>query len=171
MSRWGATTASARRGRGETAPEPLKILAVEDSASARKVFQTVLLRLGVSLLNVRLAADAAEAQKLYRQWQPDVIFLDVELRTPPGRAAPAPTDGTKGEAAVPVDGDGLAQWLLERDPDLHLVVVTAYDRDHPRVRALLERGVADVIVKPVQASRVQAILDRFSADRTPRRTG
>ena len=169
MSRWGATSASGRRGRAENAPEPLKILAVEDSASARKVFQTVLIRLGVSLLNVRLAADAAEAQRLYRQWQPDLIFVDVELRPPPGAVPPAPTAGGNGEGAVPVDGDGLAQWLLARDPDLKLVVVTAYDRDHPRVKALLAHGVADVIVKPVQASRVQAILDRFSADRSPRR--
>lgn len=166
MSRWGSVSSSARRSRGELAPEPVKILAVEDSASARKVFQTVLLRLGVSLHDVRLAASAAEAVQLYQQWQPDLIFIDVELRTPSGRPAPAPTDGA---SSVPVDGDGLADWLLRRDPELRLVVVTAFDRDHPRVRALLKRGVSDVIVKPVLASRVQEILQRYSAEAGPSR--
>lgn len=166
MSRWGSVSSSGRRSRGELAPEPVKILAVEDSASARKVFQTVLLRLGVSLHDVRLAASAAEAVQLYQQWQPDLVFIDVELRTPPGRTSPAPTDGA---SSVPVDGDGLADWLLRRDPELRLVVVTAFDRDHPRVRALLKRGVSDVIVKPVLASRVQEILQRFSAEAGPAR--
>lgn len=165
MSRWGSI--SARRGRSDVASEPVRILAVEDSASARKVFQTVLLRLGVSLHDVRLASSAAEAVQLYQQWQPDLIFLDVELRPPVVRSAPP--DGEGAPPALPVDGDGLADWLLRRDPELHLVVVTAYDRDHPRVRALLKRGVADVIVKPVLASRVQEILQRFSTEPGPAR--
>ncbi|HZY92840.1 MAG TPA: response regulator [Thermoplasmata archaeon] len=165
MSRWGPLSTSGRRSRGEAAPASLKILAVEDSASARKVFQTVLIRLGVPLHDVRLAADAAEAQQLFQQWQPDLVFVDVELRSSAGRPPPAPSEGGNGGKAGPIDGDGLAQWLLERDPDLRLVVVTAYDRDHPRVRALLAHGVADVIVKPVMASQVQAILQRISAER------
>lgn len=172
MSRWGTTSSAGRRGRAEPAPEPLRILAVEDSASARKVFQTVLVRLGVELHDVRLAASADEAQQLFQQWRPNLVFVDVELRPPPGAAAPAPRAGSKAAGSpVPVDGDGLTQWLLERDPELSVVVVTAYDRDHPRVKALVERGVTDVIVKPVVASRVQSILQRVAEERVRGRAG
>lgn len=161
------TTWGARRRTDPDAPSPLKILAVEDSASARKVLQGVLMRLGVELQNLRLASDSVEALKVFSQWQPDVVFLDVELRSsgvpPPGGPTP------NGHPGAPVDGDELARLLLERSPDLRLVVVTAYDRDHPRVAALVKTGASDVIVKPVLASRVQEVLTALS--KTPARPG
>ncbi|HEV2165728.1 MAG TPA: response regulator [Thermoplasmata archaeon] len=153
-----------RNSRDDEEAGPLKILAVEDSPSARKVLQGVLLRLGVALQDLRLASDSVEAMRVFSQWQPDLVFLDVELH--PSAARPGPDGGAapKGDAPPPVDGDELARRLLERAPKLHLVVVTAYDRDHPRVKALLKSGAADVIVKPVLAARVEEILNRFSRD-------
>lgn len=145
----------------------LRILAVEDSPSARKVFQGVLTRLGVSLRDLRLASNSQEALQLFTQWRPDLVFVDVELsggRYRPPPAAGAPADGHP----VEMDGDELAKQMLARNPDLNLVVVTAYDRDNPRVKALLTTGAADVIVKPVLAARVQEILTRFTA--TPKRS-
>ncbi|HEV2520234.1 MAG TPA: hypothetical protein VGX00_06400 [Thermoplasmata archaeon] len=142
----------------------LKILAVEDSPSARKVLQGVLLRLGVALQDLRLASDSVEAMRVFSQWQPDLVFVDVELHPSPIRAAPDGIGGAKGDPNVPVDGDELARRLLDRAPNLHLVVVTAFDQDHPRVKALLKGGAAEVIVKPVLASRVEEILMRFSKD-------
>jgi CheY-like chemotaxis protein len=157
------------RHRAEREGNALKILAVEDSPSARKVFQGVLLRLGVSLRDLRLASNSSEALQLFSQWRPDLVFIDVELRTSalrPSATPPPPTDGV----SAPMDGDELARHLLERNPRLHLVVVTAFDRDNPRVKALLKNGAADVVVKPVLASRIQEILTRFaSADKGPER--
>lgn len=143
----------------------MRILAVEDSASARKVFQGVLTRLGVSLRDLRLASNSQEALQLFAQWRPHLVFVDVELSGGRYRpAAGAPADGSTAE----MDGDELAKQMLARNPDLNLVVVTAYDRDNPRVKALLTTGAADVIVKPVLAARVQEILTRFTA--SPKRS-
>jgi CheY-like chemotaxis protein len=142
----------------------LRILAVDDSASARKIFQGVLLRLGVGLPDLRFAADAAEALLVFTQWHPDLVFVDIELRAqPPGPKSLLKTPAEAGPAGSPgyVDGDALTAQMLERNPRLQVVVVTACDPDHPRVRALMARGAIDVIVKPVLAGRVQEVLERF----------
>ncbi|HEV2316098.1 MAG TPA: response regulator [Thermoplasmata archaeon] len=144
--------------------EGLRILAIDDSASARKVFQGVLTRLGVTLPDLRFASSAPEALQLFTQWRPDLVFVDIDLRTSPARPAAttapatpvAPPSGGMGE----VDGDELAKVLLQRNPHLRLVVVTAYDSDHPRVKSLLAQGASEVIVKPVMASRVQEVLQK-----------
>jgi CheY-like chemotaxis protein len=146
----------------------LRILAVEDSASARKLFQGLLLRLGVGLPDLRFAANSAEALQLYTQWRPDLVFVDIELRNaPPAQpvTTAAPAAANAPAAPAPVDGDELARQLLERNPRLNLVVVTVFDRDNPRVKALVQRGAADVIVKPVLAARVQEVLERFAGPR------
>ncbi len=150
-------------GRGDRDAASLRILAVEDSPSARKLFQGLLLRLGVGLPDLRFASNSSEALQLFTQWRPDLVFIDVELRaqqaarpTTLGASPPEPNP------PAPVDGDELARQLLDRNPRLNLVVVTAFDRDNPRVKALVQRGAADVIVKPVLAARVQEVLERFS---------
>ena len=167
MSSGAGAAAMAARMRGERENARLKILAVEDSPSARKVFQAVLLRLGVSLQDLRLASSSTEAFQLFSDWRPDLVFVDVELRRSPARPSSAPVSPERAES-VPMDGDELAKHLLAKEPELKLVVVTAYDRDNPRVKALLKIGAADVIVKPVLASRVQEILNRFSPSKDSR---
>ncbi|MCI4345292.1 MAG: response regulator [Thermoplasmata archaeon] len=142
-------------------PGGLRILAVDDSASACKLFQAVLLRLGVARPDLRFASSSTEALQLFTQWRPDLVFVDIEL----GAAARArlPDGGPAGSGKVgAVDGDDLARQMLQRDPQLKLVVVTAFDRDHPRVQALLSGGAADVIVKPLLASRVKSVLDKLA---------
>jgi CheY-like chemotaxis protein len=157
----GQRTNMMRETAGAEAPK-LRILAVEDSPSARKVFQGVLLRLGVALPDLRLASNAPEALQLFTTWRPDLVFVDIDLN------ASGPPPGTSKEsAAAYVDGDELARQLLDRNPRLNLVVVTAYDPDTPRVKALVQKGAADVIVKPVLAARVQQVLSRFSAPGHP----
>lgn len=137
-----------------------RILAVDDSPSARKVFHEVLVGLGVSTDDLRLAANAAEGLQIVREWGPDIIFLDVELRAPEA-AAPA-RKGASGDGAM--NGDELGRFLLRAQPRPHVVVVTALDRDDRKVRALLADGAADVIVKPVRAARVDEVLRALGAN-------
>lgn len=140
----------------ETA-EPLRILAIDDSASARKVFQEVLLLLGVSSPNLRLAADGAEGLRCAAEWDPDVVFLDVELHPVLGMAAHPPSS-----PAPELNGVEVGRQLLggpNRRPKV--VVVTALDRDEPRVRALVREGASDVIMKPIRAQRVDEVLRKL----------
>jgi CheY-like chemotaxis protein len=132
----------------------MRILAVEDSASARKVLQGVLTGLGVDVADVRLASDAAEAMRVATEWSPEVVFLDMDLQGPADGAADPP-------GAAVTSGDGLGRAILRRSPRTPVVMVTALDRDDPRVKALLKDGAADVIMKPVRAARVQEVLQRL----------
>jgi CheY-like chemotaxis protein len=138
-----------------------KILAVENSASAQRLMQAVLLKLGVALPDLRLASSSSEAMQLFTSWRPDVVFIDLDL----GSAYPRPAEtGTNGKD---VDGDELARQLLSRNPRLNVVVVTAYDRDHPRVKAILADGARDVIMKPLRAQRIQEALTLCATPRVP----
>lgn len=144
----------------------IKILAVEDSASARELLQAILLRLGVGLPNLRLASNSTEALRILSEWAPDLVFVDVDLSF----AAADPWGAPEGAPPPALDGDDLVRVMFERNPRLQVVLVTAYDRDIPRVKNLLSKGVADIIVKPVLAARVKEILDRFSPHLTAAKT-
>jgi CheY-like chemotaxis protein len=138
---------------GGGATRGMRFLAVEDSASARKVFQGVLFGLGIGPENLRLASDAAAGLSIANEWQPDVVFLDMELWGPD-----PPGDGI---AAPSMTGDALGKALLKGHRPPKVVVVTALDRDNPRVTALLGDGAVDVIMKPVRAARVHEVLERL----------
>jgi CheY-like chemotaxis protein len=145
-----------------------KILVVEDSPSARKLMQELLLRLGVTLPNLRLAASAAESVQYVAQWRPDLVILDVELRPP--------ADGTPVPAAPPgvsaMNGAELALHFLSRNPSLKVVICSASDPSDPRLRELVQKGTVEFIVKPVLAAKVQEVLARMNggaAGASPRR--
>jgi CheY-like chemotaxis protein len=138
-----------------------RVLAVEDSASARKLLQEILLRLGLTLPDLRLAANAREALQLFAEWRPNVVLLDMDL----GRSPTSPSGSAEGDSGI--DGHELGRRFLERDPGVKLVIVTALDRDSPPVKALEQKGAAAVITKPVLAARVREVLTGFAPPMVP----
>jgi CheY-like chemotaxis protein len=149
----------------------MRILAIEDSPSARKLLQEILLRLGVTLPDLRLAADSQEALQVFTQWRPELVFLDIDLQgSPVPLAAPAGPRGGASEPTPRMNGDELGLHLLDRNPGLKLVILTALDREDPRVRPLVKRGAVEVIVKPILASKIQTVLDKLAVvGKAPRR--
>jgi CheY-like chemotaxis protein len=146
-------TGSVTSSEGMGSARGMRFLAVEDSASARKVIQGVLVGLGVGTEDLRLASDAEAGLAIASDWQPDVVFLDMELWGPE-----PPGDGTTVPAA---SGDALGRTLLKNRRPPKVVVMTALDRDNPRVQSLLGEGAVDVILKPVRAARVHEVLARL----------
>ena len=158
------TRGSGSAGRATLTTPGVKILAVDDSASARKLFQALLLRLGVELPDLRFASDAHEALQVFTQWHPDLGFVDIELKArSPGLVPKVAVANPLSKApAETVDGDTLTLQMLERNPKLHIVIVSASSRDDPRVKALLAHGVSDVIEKPVLAAKIEEVLKRLT---------
>lgn len=156
---------SARRG----TPVGVRILAVEDSPSARQLLQAILLKLGVTLPDLRLASNVSEALQVFTQWRPEVVFVDMELKAVLGASAPPTATGAPPPSAreVQMNGPELAVHMLERNPQLKLIVCTAADPQDPRVVTVMKRGAQDVIVKPVTAARVEEVLKRVTAPRAP----
>jgi CheY-like chemotaxis protein len=135
-----------------------RILVVEDSASARRLLQDILLRLGAELPDLRIAGTILEAMTLVSQWRPQIVFVDVELR-----AAPVPTLGAPAAAPSPQDpkdGVELARLIRTRNPGVRIIVCSATDPSEPRVAKLVQELHLEYIVKPIVAARVADVLAR-----------
>jgi CheY-like chemotaxis protein len=133
-----------------------RILVVEDSPSARRLLQDVLIRLGAELPNLRVAGTVVEALTLFTQWRPEVVFLDIELRA--GSAPALPTESRPPSPQDPKDGAELALLFLSRDPSVRVILCSATDPSDPRVAKLVADQKAEFIMKPLLAARVEEVL-------------
>jgi CheY-like chemotaxis protein len=152
-------------GRGSVG---LRILVIDDSPSARKLMQELLLRLGTTLPDLRLSSTIPEALQMFTQWRPDVVFVDLELRRPTD--APAASANAAPVPNLPKDGAELAVKFLEREPHVKIVLCSASEPTGTAVAELVRSGKMRAIVKPVVAAKVREALEGFaSAPETPPR--
>ena len=139
-----------RRGAERPAPsdaDPHRILIVDDSPSARRLIQRVLLRIGLELPNIRVASSAHEATVLFTQWRPEVVFLDLELR-------PAASAETPDRPVAPPTGADLAFLFLSRNPKVKIVVCSASNPEYTPVKELVQKRSVRAVVKPLLASKL-----------------
>jgi CheY-like chemotaxis protein len=154
------------KDRGGPAANAGRVLVVEDSPSAQRLLQDVLLRLGVELPNLRISGTVVDALKTYTQWRPDCVFVDIELNASPVSALPP--SGPPASPQDPKDGIELAQLILTRNPAVKVVICSATDPTDPRVARLVNDGKVEFIMKPLLASRIEEALARVGKA-TPRR--
>jgi DNA-binding response OmpR family regulator len=57
-------------------PDRLKLLVVEDDKMTRRLYE---IKLSSQIFEIRYAEDGEEASKIYRDWKPDVMILDLML--------------------------------------------------------------------------------------------
>ncbi|MFS2156119.1 response regulator transcription factor [Pseudomonas sp. Pseusp122] len=121
-----------------------RILIVEDDADSASILEAYLRRDG---FEVALAEDGQRAIELHRQWQPDLILLDIMLPR---------ISGTDVLATV------------RRCSDTAVIMVTAMG-DEPEKLGALRYGADDYVVKPYNpkevVARVHAVLRR--SNQTP----
>ena len=126
-----------------------RILVVEDEPSISEPFAEGLVREGFDPI---VAATAADALRLARQEDPDVVLLDLRLPDADGREV---CRTLRRESAVPI------------------LMVTARGTETDRILGL-ELGADDYIVKPFSvgevAARIRAVLRRTSPAVPPRIT-
>lgn len=121
-----------------------KVLLVDD---ARAVIETVgkaLQRLGVPAANQLTASNAADALRLFKEHNPHLVFMDIDLG---------------GER-----GDLTALRILDASPLTKVVVMTGLGPDEPRVRAVVSAGAYAVIDKPVRLARLRELLDLIQSE-------
>jgi CheY-like chemotaxis protein len=136
-----------------------RILVVDDSPSSRRLLQDVLLHLGVTLPNLRVASTIPEALVAFSQWRPEVAIVDIELSsgaTPatPGTPPPSPND--------PKDGAELVSLFRKRNPAIKVLVCSATDPTDPRLQQLGRGPQLEFITKPVLAARLEDVLAGFT---------
>jgi len=109
----------------------------EDEATLRAELVEQLGRLWPELSIVGEAGDGIAALRLLDQWQPDILFLDIEM---PG--------ATGLEVARQVNGRS------------HVVFTTAYDQ---YAVAAFDQGAVDYLLKPLSSARLFTAIARLKA--------
>jgi DNA-binding NtrC family response regulator len=115
---------------------PAQILIVEDKDSLRTMLRHALERPGHTVLEAR---NQPEAVQLMQQNQPAVVLSD--LRLPEG------------------DGFGVLRASKEIDPDVPVIVMTAYGSIEDAVAAMKE-GALDFLAKPVDPDHLMLLVSR-----------
>lgn len=117
--------------------EVASILVVDDEATIRYSVSKTLQRVGYS---VREAAGGEEALDVVRSHHFDVVLTDI--RMPPG-----------------LDGVELVRILKEIDPDMVVILMTAYPSLNTAVEAL-RLGAHDYLIKPSSSQDIRASVAR-----------
>ena len=115
---------------------PAQILIVEDKDSLRTMLRHALERQGHAIIEAR---DQPEAVKTLQQSQPALVLSD--LRLPEG------------------DGFGVLRASKEIDPDVPVIVMTAYGSIEDAVTAMKE-GALDFLAKPVDPDHLLLLVSR-----------
>jgi DNA-binding NtrC family response regulator len=117
------------------------VLIVEDKDSLRTMLRHALEAHGHAVVEAR---DESEAIRELRQTRPVVVLTDLEL--PVG------------------DGFGILRAAKELDPDVHVVVMTAYGSIQDAVAAMRD-GATDFLAKPVESDHLLLLVERAIAQR------
>jgi len=115
-----------------------KVLLVDDVAVARDLMRAMLRNLDITQLLD--AGNGLDAISLFRRERPDIVFLDINM---PG-----------------MDGLQVLHHMLADNPEAFIVINSA-ESTSKNVRAALELGAKDFIVKPFNMEKVQTILDNY----------
>ncbi|HLH28384.1 MAG TPA: sigma-54 dependent transcriptional regulator [Acidimicrobiales bacterium] len=113
-----------------------RILLVDDEANARTALAELLRDEGYS---VETAADGFKALPKLDEFEPELVLTDLKM---PG-----------------LDGMGLMRKARERDPEVVVVVMTAFGAVESAVAAMRE-GAAHYLAKPVNVEELVIVLDR-----------
>ena len=117
------------------------VLLVEDKDSLRAMLRHALEAQGHAVLEAR---DEAEAVHQLRQTRPAVVLTDLKLPTG--------------------DGFGVLRAAKELDPELQVIVMTAYGSIQDAVTAMRE-GAMDFLAKPVDPDHLLLMVERAIAQR------
>lgn len=115
----------------------MKILIVDDEAPAILNMKSVLSNVSPQA-ELREAGDAQTALAICREWKADIAFLDIEM---PDR-----------------DGLALAKELIEIQPNINVIITTAYPQ---YALDALKLYVSGYILKPAMEDEVRDVLDHL----------
>jgi DNA-binding NtrC family response regulator len=130
-----------RAAENPAVPASYPVLLVEDKDSLRAMLRHALESQGHTVVEAR---DEPEAIEELHSGRPAVVLTDLKLPTG--------------------DGFGVLRAARELDPDLQVVVMTAYGSIQDAVRAMRE-GAMDFLAKPVDPDHLLLMVERAIAQR------
>jgi two-component system, sensor histidine kinase and response regulator len=138
---WNATPISVSLS--HKIPEPMyagEVLVVDDNLVNQKVAQRYLQRLGCA---VTIAGDGAEALRLSKERDFDLILMDLQMPV--------------------LDGCGATRRIreLESGDERTPIVALTADVNSAQIEAARAAGMDDYLTKPMELDRLQTVLSRF----------
>lgn len=115
-----------------------KIMIVDDAAFMRLIMKNIVTQYGHDV--VAEAADGKDALKLYKQYKPDVVTMDITMPD--------------------MDGIEAVKAIVSFDKRANIVMCSAAG-DHAKVYNAFKVGAKDYILKPFQEDRVLEALNKI----------
>ena len=119
----------------------MKILVADDSKMARKIVMKTLRETIPTEHTFYEATNGLEAFEMYKEQQPNVLFLDLTMPV--------------------MDGFEALAKIKEYDKEAKVVVVSA-DIQKTSMDTVRELGAIDFIKKPISSGKVETILKKIS---------
>lgn len=131
-------------------------LIVDDSATSRRSVLAAVRAARKGVQEFHEAEDPETALKLFAEMEPDIVFLDMMLAG----------DDVHQPDSEPARGVGLLRSMLEKRPDVPVVVVTGLPGTQPDVVDAISLGAVAALRKPVRLDEVRYVLESIAPDRT-----
>lgn len=112
-----------------------KVLISDDSVLARKQLKDILKHFGCS--NFLEASNGQEAVNIYKEHNPDLVFLDIVMPV--------------------MDGVSATKEIIAYDSSADIVIVSSVGTQAQLKNAIIE-GARDFVQKPIQSSQIQEII-------------
>ena len=126
------------------------IIVVDDEEDCRCSLQESLELLGIDV--VATGADGEEAFKLYEEYQPDVVILDMNMPK--------------------YDGNYAIEKIKSKYPDSKIVVVTAYSNysfDRTKVEGIISKNHVDgIMTKPYDVKELVSLIQKICSPINPK---
>ncbi|MEO2255833.1 response regulator [Paenibacillus amylolyticus] len=122
--------------------EPLKVLIVDDEYLIRNLLRMRIDWKQQGMTIIGEASDAEEALNQVELLRPDIVFTDIYMPK--------------------MDGIELSGILMERYPNIKIVVVTGHD-EFEYARQSVKLGISDFILKPIRASELLQVTVKLRA--------
>ncbi|NLY38128.1 MAG: response regulator [Firmicutes bacterium] len=116
---------------------PPRVLITDDNAFMRLILRHLLEKHEYTVIGE--AGDGHQAVEFYREWQPDLTFMDINM------------PGISGIEAV--------KEIIRFDPEARIVMVSAMGQKY-FIRDALNAGAKDFVIKPFQPEQVLAVAAR-----------
>ncbi|MEK4362813.1 response regulator [Paenibacillus sp. FSL M8-0212] len=126
----------------ELTVEPLKVLIVDDEYLIRNLLRMRIDWKQQGMTIIGEASDAEEALNQVELLRPDIVFTDIYMPK--------------------MDGIELSGILMERYPNIKIVVVTGHD-EFEYARQSVKLGISDFILKPIRASELLQVTAKLRA--------
>lgn len=124
---------------------PRRILVVEEAPPVVRALLEALQKAGVPREDVRIAMSAQDALDAFHKDVPDVVFAELV--------------GTR-----PEDGLEVVHEMLDAQPQVKVVLVTAEARDSPEVRAAIRAGVFAFVEKPLRHDKIRQVMQDLESE-------